>query len=254
MSKCLTFFARVGCVCLAGAALAPAQNVLNGSFELGANPGNNTTLFAVDSASITGWTVQQGSLDYTEGRWVAADGQRCLDMTGVSGGTLIQSISGFTVGQKYRLSFLMAGNPEGGPSTKSLRVSIGTAQRDFTFEGAGRSAGNMGWSGRYLDFTATNATLTLAFTGLNDSLWGAALDAVSVGEPPLELSIRFSQVEVCWSSVLNQMYQIQYRSMLTTNFWANLGTPLTGHGSNQCFFDSVPLAEARRFYQVIRLP
>ena len=227
--------------------------MVNGSFELGVNPGLNATLLAVDSTTITGWTVLSGSVDYTENRWTAAEGKRCLDMTGVSGGTLVQTITGFTVGRRYRLSFQMAGNPEGGPTVKSMRASIGDAARIYTFNGAGRSGVDMGWEERHLDFTANSSALILAFTGLDSGIYGAALDAVSIGEVPLELSIRCSEVEVCWPTLPNQSYQLQYRSALTTNVWINLLPPMTGTGTNSCILDAVRVGEPQRFYQVIKL-
>src|SRR5436190_23173582 len=84
------------CSLLVGADFASGQTVINGSFESGISPGEATTLFAVDSTTIAGWTVQDGSVDYIENRWAGTDGHRCIDMTGVSGGTLIQTINGFT--------------------------------------------------------------------------------------------------------------------------------------------------------------
>jgi hypothetical protein len=42
-------------------------------------------------------------------------------------------------------------------------------------------------------------------------------------EPPPLLTIRSSQVEVCWNSISNLTYQVQYRSDLTTNLWTSLG-------------------------------
>jgi choice-of-anchor C domain-containing protein len=217
------------------------------------NPGSSTTLFAEDSTTIEGWTVQNGSVDYCENRWMAAEGNRCIDLTGVSAGTLVQTIDGFIVGRTYRLSFLIAANTEGGPATKSLSVEIGAISRIFEFDGTGYSGSNMGWKLRTLDFTATNSTLTLAFAGMQSGLYGAVLDSVSIGDVPLELSIRSSQVEVCWPSLTNFTYQIQYRSTLTTNRWVNLVPPMAGNGSNSCVLDIIAPEMPRRFYQVIRL-
>ncbi|MFI5224697.1 MAG: hypothetical protein ACHQX3_10760, partial [Nitrospirales bacterium] len=41
-------------------------------------------------------------------------------------------------------------------------------------------------------------------------------------EPPPLATIRASQVEVCWNSISNLTYQVQYRSDLTTNLWTSL--------------------------------
>ena len=41
-------------------------------------------------------------------------------------------------------------------------------------------------------------------------------------EPPPLVTLRASQVEVCWNSKSNVTYQVQYRSDLTTNIWTSL--------------------------------
>jgi hypothetical protein len=67
---------------------------------------------------------------------------------------------------------------------------------------------------------------------------------------PVFLSIRHSQVEVCWTSQTNISYQVQYRSELTTNEWVNLGNSITATNSTTCILDSIPAGEPRRFYRV----
>jgi hypothetical protein len=47
---------------------AHAVSVINGSFELGTDPGSSfATVNAGDSTTITGWTVDSGSVDYIGG-------------------------------------------------------------------------------------------------------------------------------------------------------------------------------------------
>lgn len=67
-------------------------------------------------------------------------------------------------------------------------------------------------------------------------------------------AIRVSEVEVCWDSLSNRTYQVQYRSTLTSNSWMNLGLPLAGTGSTNCVADKVPRGEPQRVYRVITLP
>jgi hypothetical protein len=69
-----------------------------------------------------------------------------------------------------------------------------------------------------------------------------------------EASIRISEVEVCWTSVSNQNYQVQYRSTLTTNAWTNLGSPVAGTNSTTCITDKVALGQPQRFYRVVTVP
>jgi hypothetical protein len=67
-------------------------------------------------------------------------------------------------------------------------------------------------------------------------------------------SIRVSEVEICWPTVSNWNYQVQYQSALTTNAWMNVGGALPGSGSTQCITDKVLPGDAQRFYRVRRLP
>lgn len=64
---------------------------------------------------------------------------------------------------------------------------------------------------------------------------------------------RGSQVEICWPSLPEQIYQIQYRSPLTTNFWTDLGTTILGTGTQNCVLEDVPAEGPPRFYRVIRV-
>ncbi len=69
-----------------------------------------------------------------------------------------------------------------------------------------------------------------------------------------QASIRVSQVEVCWLSLTNNLYQVQYKSALTTNLWTDLGLPRQGTDATICVSDSVPFGEPQRFYRVVVQP
>lgn len=161
---------------------ASSNLVVNGSFELGVNPGNTLPLSAIDSQTIAGWIVQSGSIDYIGTRWTAGDGFRSVDLSGTGVGSIQQVVSGLRVGGIYRLSFLLAGNPELGPTIKQVRANIGGATRDFSFDITGRSGTSMGWTVQSMDFTAAGPATTLTFTSLTDGLAGPALDGVSLVE------------------------------------------------------------------------
>jgi len=76
-------------------------------------------------------------------------------------------------------------------------------------------------------------------------------------EPPASLGplkIRVSEVELQWPSVSNQVYQVQYRSDLTTNTWTDLfGTNVVGDGTTIRFTEKVPLGESSKYYRVLPL-
>jgi hypothetical protein len=67
-------------------------------------------------------------------------------------------------------------------------------------------------------------------------------------------AVRVSEVEVYWNAVTNRTYQVQYRSELTTNAWADLGSPLAGNGSTNWITDKLLLGQPQKFYRVLTLP
>ena len=170
----------------AGGGLCSGQIVQNGSFELGPTPPyGGLDIMAPDSTTLPDWTVSSGSIDVVgSDYWQPEDGTRSLDMDGISAGTIMQSVSGFTVGQHYRLSFYMAGNNNLSPVTFHLQASAGATTQTFTFDATGHSYTNMGWSLRTLDFAADNTTETLTFMSLDPGNAGPTLDNVSITTIP----------------------------------------------------------------------
>jgi hypothetical protein len=67
--------------------------------------------------------------------------------------------------------------------------------------------------------------------------------------PPL-VTIRTSQVDVCWNSKSNLTYQVQYRSDLTTNLWTSLVNCVRSTGAMSCISDPVVVGQPQRFYRV----
>jgi len=156
-----------------------ANLIQNGSFETATvNPGSFLQLDAVSTA-ITGWTVSQGTIDYIGTAWQASEGARSLDLQGLASGGIQQTFN-TTIGETYRVTFDLAGNPFGGSAIKEMRVSAGGSSADFSFDITGKSNSNMGWLSKSWDFTANSTTTTLEFIGLGNSDAGAALDNVSV--------------------------------------------------------------------------
>jgi hypothetical protein len=70
-------------------------------------------------------------------------------------------------------------------------------------------------------------------------------------EPPHMVTLRASQVEVCWNSISNLTYQVQYRSDLTTNVWTSLVDCIRSTNSTTCIYDPIGLGQPQRFYQVL---
>jgi len=70
-------------------------------------------------------------------------------------------------------------------------------------------------------------------------------------EPPPLVTIRASQVEVCWNSISNLTYQVQYRSDLTTNLWTSLVDCIRSTNSTSCIADPIVVGQSQRFYRVL---
>ena len=84
---------------------------------------------------------------------------------------------------------------------------------------------------------------------------GFDFDDMTIAVPqqvlPPRLSIRLSQVELCWDTTSNEVYQLQYRSSLTTNAWLPFGSTVTGNGLRYCTNDTILIGQPQRFYQLV---
>jgi choice-of-anchor C domain-containing protein len=160
---------------------------VNGSFEGGVYPGTGGWLLVAGSTEITGWVVTPVAISYVGVAWIAADGQRSVDLDGDNPGGIEQSFS--TVpGRSYIVKFQMAGNPDPGdpnPATrlKTMRVLAAGQHSDFSFDTNGRTEQDMGWVVHSWSFTADSTTTILEFRSLSpdpNSARGPALDNVVV--------------------------------------------------------------------------
>jgi choice-of-anchor C domain-containing protein len=165
------------------------QSVVNGSFELGSPSDGRQGLTTVSSGStnITGWTVGGNGIDWIGPYWQAASGTKSIDLSALSAGSISQDNIATTVGQQYRVTFDMAGNPDGGNVVKSLNVQAtnGGTTQTYTFDTTGKSKTNMGWTTYLYDFFATSSSTTLSFTSLDTGPYGPALDNVSIQVIPV---------------------------------------------------------------------
>lgn len=78
-----------------------------------------------------------------------------------------------------------------------------------------------------------------------------SLDNVSLTTTCPAASIRVSEVEICWPSASNNVYQVEYRSELTTNTWIPLFTNVVAAGEETCVTDAVARGTPHRFYRVV---
>lgn len=176
-------------------AVAPSargQSIVNGSFELGSpsDGGAGYTTVSSGSSAITGWSVGGGGVDWIGSYWQPSAGNRSVDMSATTAGTISQTGITTVIGQAYRISFDMAGNPDGGSAIKRVDVlATGGSTQTFQFDTTGQTKANMGWTTMVYDFVASSTSTTLSFTGLDNNPYGAALDNVSIAPVPEPTSV-----------------------------------------------------------------
>ncbi|MDP3748972.1 MAG: choice-of-anchor C family protein [Phenylobacterium sp.] len=187
IDKALLCGAAVMAAVSLGSTAATAAAIINGSFEVGVPipPGGFVSVGALDSTSITGWTVGGGGVDYIGTYWEAADGERSVDLSMLSEGSVSQTIT-TVAGVTYKVSFALAGNPDGPDESKIAVTSISGSlpQIDFFTVTPAHTHASMGWL--YYDYTfkAFDATSTLVFASATDTPYGPALDNVSISVVP----------------------------------------------------------------------
>ena len=160
---------------------ASSLNIINGDFEVGADPGPTSTRLAAGANDITGWTILPAAVEYVGGFWEAASGTRWVELDGAigeAGG--IQQLLATTPGETYTIAFDMAGSTVfGAPFVKMMRVQAAGAEADYAFSVVGRSAQDMGWVTHTFTFTAVSSQTALRFLSINDPAGiGPALDNV----------------------------------------------------------------------------
>jgi choice-of-anchor C domain-containing protein len=177
-------FGGLAVLALAGATLA-FTGPTNGSFENNGTyvdgGGGFEQLNAPDS-SISGWTVDSGSVDWIGTYWPAQDGSMSIDMSGADAGAISQTFA-TTIGNTYTVSFFLAGNPAGPPTVKTLDVSAtGGTVDHFTFDTTASTLTNMNWAAESYSFFATTGSTTLSFVSTTATAFGPAIDNVVVSE------------------------------------------------------------------------
>jgi len=156
----------------------------NGSFEMGPDPG---AILPIDpgSTDISDWLVIRDQIDYMGSYWVHAHGQRSLDLDGSVGqGGISQSLV-TEPGKTYRVSFYLAGDPNGSPQLKQMAIeAAGRIYSNYWFDVTGTTVSDMGWVYVEWDFIAGDTATTLQFYSLDPppNSYGPALDRVIVTE------------------------------------------------------------------------
>ena len=169
--------------------LAADGQIVNGSFEMSdpmVTSGFRT--FPNGGGTIPGWTVG-GSVDLVHSsHWPASDGERSVDLTGFSAGSVSQTIE--TVpGVTYTVTFDMSGNPEGQgftpplPTLMTMVVSAtGSPSSIYEYDvvGNGNTTTDMKFQSKEYTFTATMEATELTFASQMNFFFGPVIDNVAI--------------------------------------------------------------------------
>jgi hypothetical protein len=160
-------------------------------------------------------------------------------------------------GERYELQFKFGSWSEMGNSEQRLSVVVSGSgillSNTVIAQGV---SGILSMVPHHFYFLADSTTSTLTFRDVSLQTWSTDghLDHVAVEWVGPALSIRASQAELCWDSKTSQVYQVQYRSALTTDIWTDLGSPIPGNSPTTCVYDTITPGMPQRFYRVILAP
>ena len=184
------FAAGTIALALAHAGAAHASGVTDGDFTQGAAAGSFTTI--AGGHTIGPWTVTGNSVDLIGSYWERTpDHGYTVDLDGNGAGGVRESVGTLAAGT-YELGFYLGGNPDGGPVTKRVKVSIDGITVPFSFNTTGATHGNMGYEYEYIDFTVAHPTSTsVSFTSLDaaNNPYGPVLGEVTLTAIPEPASL-----------------------------------------------------------------
>ena len=156
---------------------AAGQTIVNSSFEVDASSGSST-------GTITGWPFTAGSGGINDSAGPFADNGTIPDGQKVAfiqaAGTLSQTVSGFTVGTRYRLRYYE--NARLGTGTANVQVTVGgvTVVATHVVPAVG---GSLPYVQRTSEaFTASAASLEIAFVVSGSGDFAVLLDRVEIGQ------------------------------------------------------------------------
>ena len=174
---------------------ASASLVSDGNFTAAGTPSTYTTFNK--GQTMGGWSVVAGSVDLIGEYWQSPPGGgNSVDMAGNSSGTISQTISDLVVGQEYKLTFALSGNPDGQPGVKELGIGLtvgGGFPYAFSYTIGANSRLDMKYQLETEYFTATTTSEMLQFqdlsylnySGYNGSTpWGAVIGNVVLSAVP----------------------------------------------------------------------
>jgi len=158
------------------------NRLVNGSFEEGPDVDGCLPL-DVGSDAIKGWVVTRGQIDLVgPAHWMTSDGSKSLDLHGSPGFGGVKQTFKTVEGQRYRLTFALAGAPGSKSLVNTLCARVAGKKEVFSFDNTGKSRQEMGWTTKTWEFVAVADETTLELHTLDDEdgFGGPAIDNVRV--------------------------------------------------------------------------
>ncbi|HOB98030.1 MAG TPA: beta-propeller fold lactonase family protein [Verrucomicrobiota bacterium] len=87
---------------------------------------------------------------------------------------------------------------------------------------------------------------TIADVGVGIAPKAIAIGRINRGPT---LSVRVASVQLCWNTIGNAKYQVEYKSEVAGDVWHSLGDPVAGDGTTTCITASA-LETPKRLYRV----
>jgi len=241
-------------VCTALGLSAQAQNLLlNGSFESPVLSPNNGSISAPDLWQLA--TASPSLLNgvFAPGYPAPQDGQQYIALGVEADGTPdgVSQAFAITNAGPYVLTWFDS-TPLGFSTTSPYSVSVFNSDAQaVAVRNLDAYHGTTNWVSHSMQLTLSSDTYTLVLRAEPPiGHVGSALDNVSLTRSCPPASIRVSEVEVCWPSVSNAVYRVDYRSDFTTNTWVQLFTNVVAIGRETCVTDRVVRGTPQRFYRV----
>lgn len=240
---------------------------INGSFESPGNvPSGSFVTLPKGSTTLVGWTIAGPN---TDSAITLHHGMRLpeLDFLPIDGDYAIifnpgNRLSGDSVAQTfdtvpgadYEVTFYV-GRLGADSGSVSLKASVTSSAGQQLAELVAVPPSHGYGVRQRLVFAATTALSTLFLTDTSTATAAVdlAIDAVSILPVRTQAQIRVSRIDVCWDSILNRNYQVQYRSDMTNPLWVNLGNIVSGTGGQTCVVDEIG-SGTQRVYRVLKLP
>jgi choice-of-anchor C domain-containing protein len=180
MRAFLVSAAFVGALLGAASQASAASVITDGDFT---SPSGGGSYVTYNGGTMGPWDVS-GSVDLIGGYWQAPTaGGGSVDLDGNSPGGVAQTFS--AAPGDYELTFFLSGNPDGGDGVKTVDVSVGGADKVFTFTNTGATnRSDMGYVEETLKFF-NSGTSTLSFTSKDvGTPYGPVIGGVSVSAVP----------------------------------------------------------------------